>query len=459
MKTIKDLASFIKKEHFKEFSKRYLEFVISLDVPILKLFSHLSKDEMLQLGEKPNTEFLESLEENTVKDKAKEALMKWEKNELEGNISKEEIQLSDLVLIYSAQKKALLTFLPDFTNEIQEAMSLTLELEDLYTELQHNALQVLFKIKSEAENIITQKEKHLAHFLNAIPIGISIIKEDGEFYFANETAKMIFGTDDLSGIYRMFKMIDTESGKELKKSEVPGQIALEGKNAHKDNIEIVGNGKNFFLEIWAKPIFDEHEKVIYAIAAYNDITERRKKDQAIKDSELRYRWLINSIKDYGIFRLDPNGFVASWNDGARRIKGYTKEEIIGKHFSIFYTPEDLKKDKPGKELKIAVKEGYCEDEGWRVRKDGTKFWANVLISPIYDEKQHLIGFSKVTRDLTDRKRMEDALRTSKDKYREIAHDFEKANEILKKLNNEFEQLVEEKTYEIRLITENIPQLL
>jgi PAS domain S-box-containing protein len=459
MRSVKDLASFIKKEHFKEFSIRYLNLAISMNAPIFKLFPNLSKEEMLAHGETSNMEFLNSLEDGTARERARLALIKWKKNELEGKISKKQIQFPDLILIYSAQKKALLSFISNFTNNVQESIAITIELEDLYTDIQHHALQFFSKIKSETDILINQKEKHLAHFLNALPIGISILKGNGEFYFANETAKHIFDTDEMEDIYKRFKIIDAEKSIELKKEKAPIQIALRGKNDHKDNIQIIGQGKEFFLEIWSTPIFDENGKVIYAIAAFNDITERRKKNQLIKDSELRYKWLINSIKDYGIFRLDRNGYVASWNEGARRIKGYTKEEIIGKHFSIFYSEEDIKKDNPNRELKIAVKEGFCEDEGWRVRKDGSKFWANVLISPIYDEKHQLIGFSKVTRDLTERKKMEDALRSSKDRYKEIALDFEKTNEILKKLNSEFGQLVEEKTYEISLITENIPQLL
>jgi PAS domain S-box-containing protein len=126
-----------------------------------------------------------------------------------------------------------------------------------------------------------------------------------------------------------------------------------------------------------------------------------------------YRLLVASVCDYGIFALDPTGRVATWNDGAARIKGYTADEIIGCHFSKFYPADDLAAGKPAMELQTASEVGRFEDEGWRLRNDGTRFWANVVITALRDENGHLVGFAKVTRDLTERRaaelqRVEDA---------------------------------------------------
>jgi PAS domain S-box-containing protein len=118
------------------------------------------------------------------------------------------------------------------------------------------------------------------------------------------------------------------------------------------------------------------------------------------------RLLVQSVKDYAIFVLDPQGHVASWNPGAERIKGYKASDILGRHFSSFYLPDDLAADRPGMELRVAAREGRFEDEGWRVRKDGTLFWANVIITALRDEHGELVGFAKVTRDLTERKAAE-----------------------------------------------------
>jgi PAS domain S-box-containing protein len=116
--------------------------------------------------------------------------------------------------------------------------------------------------------------------------------------------------------------------------------------------------------------------------------------------------LIENVKDYAIFMLDPRGHVTTWNQGAKRLKRYTAEEIIGKHFSCFYPADAIARGKPEWELQQAIEAGYIEDEGWRVRKDGTRFWANVVITALFDKERNLLGFGKITRDLTERKKME-----------------------------------------------------
>jgi PAS domain S-box-containing protein len=130
-----------------------------------------------------------------------------------------------------------------------------------------------------------------------------------------------------------------------------------------------------------------------------------------------YRLLIDRVEDYAIFLLDPGGFIASWNRGAERIKGYKPEEIIGKHFTVFYPPDDIAADKPGEELRVARARGHVEDEGWRLRKDGSRFWASVSITALRDDTNRLKGFAKVTRDLTERRRVEDELRRSEERFR------------------------------------------
>jgi PAS domain S-box-containing protein len=137
-----------------------------------------------------------------------------------------------------------------------------------------------------------------------------------------------------------------------------------------------------------------------------DLTERKIIDERARQNEERFRFLVESVKDYAIFMLDPMGNVASWNAGAERIKGYRADEIIGRHFSAFYPEEDIRAGKTEMELEVASREGRFEDEGWRVRKDGSRFWANVIITALYDQDGALVGFGKVTRDLTERREAE-----------------------------------------------------
>jgi PAS domain S-box-containing protein len=129
--------------------------------------------------------------------------------------------------------------------------------------------------------------------------------------------------------------------------------------------------------------------------------------QILRDSEERFRLLVEGVKDYAIFMLDSEGYVTTWNEGARRIKGYRAQEIIGEHFSIFYTDEDLGRSHPEEELRLAAAEGSYEEEGLRVRRDGSTFWASVLITALRDEGGDLRGFAKVTRDVSARKEAEE----------------------------------------------------
>jgi PAS domain S-box-containing protein len=142
-------------------------------------------------------------------------------------------------------------------------------------------------------------------------------------------------------------------------------------------------------------------------------------NQGVASSEERFRALVAGIKDYAIFMLDPQGRVSTWNTGAELIKGYKPEEIIGEHFSRFYTREDIERGKPDYELKMAASTGQFEDEGWRVRKGGSKFWANVVITAVRDDHGKLVGFSKVTRDFTNRKKAEEALQLSERRFRAL----------------------------------------
>lgn len=138
----------------------------------------------------------------------------------------------------------------------------------------------------------------------------------------------------------------------------------------------------------------------------------------LRESDARYNLLVDSVKDYAIFMLDSKGFITTWNTGAANIKGYTKEEIIGKHFSIFYTREALDRNHPQYELEVAQKEGSFEEEGWRLKKDGSMFWANVVISAIWSPQKELIGFSKVTRDLSERKKLQEQLLSAHEELKE-----------------------------------------
>jgi PAS domain S-box-containing protein len=170
-------------------------------------------------------------------------------------------------------------------------------------------------------------------------------------------------------------------------------------------------------------------------------------------SELeRYKILVESVQDYAIFFMDPQGYIQTWNKGAEKNKGYTHEEIIGKHFSIFYSDQDNADQKPARVLEIAKKVGRGEDEDWRYRKDGSKFWANVVITALYDEDNNLPGFAKVTRNLTERKVNEDSLRSANSLLQEQQKE-------LRSLNESKDEFISLASHQLRTPATAIKQLL
>ena len=183
---------------------------------------------------------------------------------------------------------------------------------------------------------------------------------------------------------------------ELAVAEREGRVEDEGWRVRKD-------GSRFWASVVITALRDPDGRLVGFAKVTRDLTARRQWEEAVRESEERFRVLVRSVKDYGIFMLDPDGRVVSWNEGARRIKGYEAEEILGKHFSTFYPPDVAASGHPTRELAMARRDGRYEEEGWRIRKDGSRFWASVVITPLFGEHGDLMGYAKVTRDLTERR--------------------------------------------------------
>ena len=182
---------------------------------------------------------------------------------------------------------------------------------------------------------------------------------------------------------------------ELELAAREGRFEEEGWRVRKD-------GSRIWANVTITALRDPQGQLVGFAKVTQDLTARR----AAEEETRRFRLLVESVKDYAIFILDPTGHVSSWNRGAQRIKGYTSDEIIGKHFSIFYPSDAIAAGKCELELELASKEGRFEEEGWRLRKDGSRFWANVTIATLRDSANQLLGFAKVTQDLTQRREAE-----------------------------------------------------
>ncbi|MDB6124034.1 MAG: histidine kinase [Pedosphaera sp.] len=239
---------------------------------------------------------------------------------------------------------------------------------------------------------------------------------EGARRFKGYEAREIIGKH-FSIFYPKQDLDHDKPARELKLAVELGRYEDEGWRVRKD-------GTRFWANVIITPLRDAAGKLSGFAKVTRDLTQRKLQEESIQhllESEERFRLLVEQVKDYAIFILDAKGTINSWNQGARRIKGYTSDEILGKHFSIFYTPEDLAADKPARELTFAIREGRYEEEGWRVRKDGTRFWASVVITTLWDKRGNLTGFAKVTRDLTQRKMEEEALRQKTRDLQSFAH--------------------------------------
>jgi PAS domain S-box-containing protein len=204
---------------------------------------------------------------------------------------------------------------------------------------------------------------------------------------------------------RFYTDEDRESGLPARALEISareGKFESEGWRVRRD-------GTRFWAHVVIDPIREPSGKLTGFAKVTRDLTERKKAEEELRKSQEQFQRLVQGVTDYAIYMLDPEGIITSWNSGAERIKGYSADEIIGKHFSQFYTPEDRERGSPESALETAAREGRSEREGWRLRKDATRFWSHVVIDAIRGEDGTILGFAKITRDITERKKAQESL--------------------------------------------------
>jgi PAS domain S-box-containing protein len=264
----------------------------------------------------------------------------------------------------------------------------------------------------------------------------AIFMLDTEGYIAtwNAGAKRIKGYEESEIVGTHFSVFypdeDVRSGKpewELEVAQREGRFEDEGWRIRKD-------GSKFWANVVITAIRGDTGDLIGYGKVTRDFTERKEHDDRLAQSEERFRLLVEGVPDYAIYLLDRHGIVTTWNAGAERVKGYKPAEIIGKHFSTFFAEEDVRVGKPQQILDTAEREGRAEHEGWRIRKDGSRFWVNAVVTALRDKSGNLWGFSKITRDVTERMQQQDALQNEIKERRKAQEDLSKSEASLRTLS-------------------------
>jgi PAS domain S-box-containing protein len=253
-------------------------------------------------------------------------------------------------------------------------------------------------------------EASLKALVDTAPAGIISAGASGRILQFNKAAERLFGysASEMIGKPLTMLMPDRFHGPHL--AGFNRYLTTQDPHVVGKSLELAGrtrDGTEFPLEL-SLAAWKSGEEIFFT-GIIRDITERKKSQQLLRETEEHFRVLLESVKDYAILTLDADGHVTSWNSGAERIMGYRAEEIVGRHFSVFHEPEAVEAGRPQGELERAKAEGRYEEEGWRVRKDGTRFWASVVIAALRDPEGNLRGFGKVTRDFTERKKAEDTV--------------------------------------------------
>jgi PAS domain S-box-containing protein len=254
-------------------------------------------------------------------------------------------------------------------------------------------------------------EARFRDLLESTPDAIVIVNMTGRIVLANSQAENLFGYDHKELLGRPVEDLlpmHFRDGHVQHRARYFSQPRARAMGAGLNLSGLHKGGKEFPVEISLSPLETDEGTVV--MSSIRDISERKRAEEELRIKEERFRLMVENVTDYVTFMLDPDGNILNWNRVAERIKGYEEKEIVGRHFSCFYTPEDNELGVPQRELDKATATGRAQDEGWRVRKDGSRFWATVVIEAIRDSSGKLRGFTKVTRDMTERRRAEEQFR-------------------------------------------------
>lgn len=316
---------------------------------------------------------------------------------------------------------------------LQKSGSLATLVDDLLAALRgHEAAPAPAGTERSREPVLVEHLERFREVFEDAAIGMATLTLAGRVVRANRTLTELTGRSPDELVGRDFADLVVGGGAVL--GPVLDRLLVAGEDVVRFEHELPGGPSRRLLST-VTTVRDARRSPLYLFLQAQDITQQHVADQALRQSEQRFRLLVAAVQDYAIFMLDPQGLITSWNLGAERSKGYDAAEIVGRHFRVFYPPEVQAARHPEHELEIALREGHYEEEGWRIRKGGTRFWAHVTITTVRDEDGVHIGFAKVTRDVTERLR--------------AAEDLESVNRRLQEAADEQAQFVAVTAHELR----------
>lgn len=414
-KFLPDYAQFLLTNKLEEFIAELLKLSREVKIPLLKYFASFSEQELLELSRKSNKEFLTALIENKMEDHLSISMKNWKDNRLP-LITRDQIAAEDITLASFIRKKALLKFLPDYTADPVEIIDLVKELDQYILQSESNSIQLYFdiqqeKLKENAEQLKVREEQYLKaqEIANLGSFVWDLVGRNSSF---TTQVRKIFEMDKFDNLDAFLQYVHPSDRPKIQEAVTR---AINGNRIYECEYRFQKNEKE--KVIWSRGVvtykdgkpFNMKGTIMDITAKYNMIRNLELLNEELQKSEERYHKMIDEVQDYAILLLGPDGEIQNWNKGAEKIKGYKGKEIIGKNFRIFYSEEDRKTKLPERLIQTAREKGKAAAEGWRIRKDGSSFWGSIVITALHDDADNIIGFTKVTRDLTERKSAEDKL--------------------------------------------------
>jgi PAS domain S-box-containing protein len=434
---LRNYVIFLREKHLEELAVEYLRCSREFNVPLLKFFNHLSEPEIYQAALETMDALLASLATDRALIAAAEHLRAWEDDKMPHGITKAGLEPGDHVLVFAAQKHALSTFIDRFTDQVSVAKVLLAQLDEYFFRVQFDAVALFVELRNEAAERIRMLNSALMvetafveNIFKHVPAGILFVDTQCVVRWVNpELAGLLQkGAEDIinrpfcecvpSPLKQVFESLlrqafETGEVARCKEYRAPALLGDRPKTRHWDITFVPVCGQSRAIEGVLAFSQDVSDRVAIGQLQRDQIEHLQQLNAIRKRSDEQHRifeLLVESVEEYAIVTLDAGGYLQTWNKGAERIKGYSESEALGKHYAHFFSQEEGEAGTPQSLLARALCEGHVEAEGWRVRKDGTRFWADELITAQRDDSGQLARFVLVTRDVTERRRASEAIR-------------------------------------------------